>query len=210
MKEFSIYRMTNNVNGKEYIGQTARGIRNRFCDHKKASKHGRGGSLNAAIRKYGHENFCIEQLCTLDTEEDMNEMERFVILCANTKAPYGYNLSDGGDRSSRGVKHTEEQRRKNRDRQKGTQLGNQNAKGTVHTPEWRKEHSEKMKGNKFAKGSKRTEAEKKNLSRLMYERLAKKKESENKSINIDHCILHPLPNGKPICPGAKDVEMEII
>ena len=59
-----IYKITNLINSKIYIGQTIRSINVRWNQHKSESfnNHGHGYNyhLHNAIRKYGSDNFKIE------------------------------------------------------------------------------------------------------------------------------------------------------
>ena len=53
-----IYKITNLVNGKSYVGQTIRTIEERWKQHIKDSKGNKDDFyLHRAIRKYGKENF---------------------------------------------------------------------------------------------------------------------------------------------------------
>ena len=66
-----VYKITNLINGKSYIGQTIN-IERRFKEH--CIKHYNYVSLiNNAIKKYGSSNFKIEQLYY---GEDYNEKEK--------------------------------------------------------------------------------------------------------------------------------------
>lgn len=89
-----IYLITNLVNGKKYVGQTRQSLKRRIIEHKRDSRKNKIG-VDAAIRKYGWENFKVEIIeeCTV---EQLNERERFWIRELNSKTPIGYNLTDGG------------------------------------------------------------------------------------------------------------------
>lgn len=87
-----IYRVTNQLDGMIYVGQTVRTIEERFRGHIKADSY-----LGRAIRKYGAENFTIEVIEECDTREQLNEREIFWIATLNCKVPNGYNLTDGGE-----------------------------------------------------------------------------------------------------------------
>lgn len=91
-----IYKITNQVNGKVYVGQTAHTIESRWKEHTKASKY-RKYPLYFAMRKYGIENFSIEQIeeCSI---EQLNERERYWIAQYNS-LKNGYNATTGGDNS---------------------------------------------------------------------------------------------------------------
>ena len=55
-----VYKITNSINGKIYIGQTKHSIEERFKGHLKQSKVDKEQDhsiLHEAIRKYGEKNF---------------------------------------------------------------------------------------------------------------------------------------------------------
>lgn len=91
-----IYKITNKVNGKSYIGQTRYTIdfRWRQHQHKKDNTY-----FHNAIHKYGIENFSIEILeeCNI---EDLSSKEIFYIAKYDT-FNNGYNLTIGGDGNKR-------------------------------------------------------------------------------------------------------------
>lgn len=87
-----IYKTTNLINGKIYIGQ------------KKATKFlgekylGSGRVFKQAISKYGRENFKVELLEEIDCLEKMDEREIYWIAYFNaTNGEIGYNRSEGGN-----------------------------------------------------------------------------------------------------------------
>lgn len=87
----SIYRITNKVNGKCYVGQTIQGLEKRWRGHCKASKHGTT-YLSNAIQKYGSESFAVE-LLEETTTEHLNDRERYWIA----KLKPAYNMTEGGE-----------------------------------------------------------------------------------------------------------------
>ena len=58
-----IYKITNKINKKIYIGQTTRSIEERWKGHCKPSMTARS-LISRAIQKYGKENFIIEHVVT--------------------------------------------------------------------------------------------------------------------------------------------------
>lgn len=92
-----IYKVTNKLNGKVYIGKTLSSIEERWKQHcrdsRKESKEKR--PLYAAIRKYGEENFSIEQVEECP-DKIVNERETYWIEWYGS-FKYGYNATLGGD-----------------------------------------------------------------------------------------------------------------
>lgn len=90
-----IYQITNNINGKIYIGQTNGTIQKRFKEHCNDSRKEniKNRPLYAAMRKYGVENFSIE---LIEETDNPNEREKFWI---QQKGSYhnGYNATLGGE-----------------------------------------------------------------------------------------------------------------
>ena len=83
-----IYKTTNKINGKIYIGQTKRSW---------VGYLGSGRVLSKAISKYGKENFEREVLCECTTQDELDEMEKYWIKKLNsTNRDIGYNVEDGG------------------------------------------------------------------------------------------------------------------
>jgi len=103
-----IYKVTNKVNNKVYIGKTVNSLNSRKSQHQFASRKNRSNSyFHNALRKYGTENFIWEEIQHYKTEEELIKAECEFIKFYNSKSPNGYNLTDGGEGIS-GYKHTEE------------------------------------------------------------------------------------------------------
>ncbi len=94
-----IYKITNLITGKIYIGQTVQKLLDRWSDHSRpsAGAHPNKSAIGSAIRKYGKENFKIEQIDSAGTLEALNILEIHYITKYNTLSPNGYNLELGGD-----------------------------------------------------------------------------------------------------------------
>lgn len=87
-----IYKITNLLNGKIYVGQTQRSFEERISEHK---HHGKL-YVDREIKKYGWENFKAEVIEECQTVEELNEREIYWIAELNTLKPNGYNLTVGG------------------------------------------------------------------------------------------------------------------
>ena len=94
-----IYKITNKTNNKMYIGLTTRTFEERMTDYRFAatSPVDYPSGILAAIKKYGFDNFIFEIVeGNLDNDEILDEKEIYYIKYFGTKAPQGYNISDGG------------------------------------------------------------------------------------------------------------------
>lgn len=92
-----IYRIWNDINGKDYIGKTLNTIENRWKEHCSDYKRSRCEKrpLYEAMNKYGIEHFHIEQIeeCSSDSlsEREIYWIERYGSFVN------GYNATRGGD-----------------------------------------------------------------------------------------------------------------
>lgn len=91
-----IYLITNKLNGKHYVGRTTRSIDIRWKEHIKCMHSGDQRHLYVAMRKYGLENFIIEELCQCDCLEDLSDKEHY--FCSKYDAyTDGYNMTEAGE-----------------------------------------------------------------------------------------------------------------
>jgi group I intron endonuclease len=95
MKRYgSIYKITNLLNNKIYIGQTVGSVSARFNVHFtnfRSITH-----IGNTMRKYGRENFKIDELFIAFDLESLNNAEQVLINQFNSLSPNGYNLRPGG------------------------------------------------------------------------------------------------------------------
>lgn len=87
-----IYKFTNKINGKSYIGQSV-DIKRRYKEHK--TRKTENSMFHDAIKEYGFDNFdfSIIELCKV---EELDEKEIYYIKEYHTLIPNGYNISEGG------------------------------------------------------------------------------------------------------------------
>lgn len=134
-----IYKTTNIINGKIYIGQSQRSIDDT------THYYGSGKLLKASIKKYGVKNFNKEIIDTADTIVELNKKEKYWILLLEAQSPtIGYNLQGGGqhwtglgknadrygeNNSFYGKKHTKENMEKGVNNRKENNGGNYHPNG---------------------------------------------------------------------------------
>ena len=91
-----IYKITNKVNGKSYIGQTIQSVKERFYQHcaTKCSQAILNMVIHKAINKYGKSNFTIEVIEEVEST-NLNDRERYWIRYYDSYNN-GYNSTEGG------------------------------------------------------------------------------------------------------------------
>lgn len=91
-----IYKITNKVNGKSYIGQTIQNVKERFYQHcaTKCSQAILNMVIHKAITKYGKSNFTIEVIEEVEST-NLNDRERYQIKYYDSYNN-GYNSTEGG------------------------------------------------------------------------------------------------------------------
>lgn len=146
-KPLIIYKITNIVTGKLYIGQTVMPLARRWAQHKNAK---RKCPLTSSIQKHGISKFVIEPICYALTLQDLDALEIQLIAHYGTVYPRGYNLLPGGNISqnnrgktpwNKGKKASEETRAKLSASHKGQKAWN---KG-ITTPGRTREKQSKAK-----------------------------------------------------------------
>jgi group I intron endonuclease len=154
-----VYCVTNNLNGKQYVGQT-------ITQH---SKHGHGHAIRAAYKKHGFKNFSYEVICDkVANDKTLDYVEKFWINVIDTLAPNGYNLEGGGKRGKYvyhapqlGKPHLEETKLKmsNSQRKYWSSVEVHPNTGRNHSDEWKKAASERMKKQVQSEETKRKRSE---------------------------------------------------
>ncbi len=211
-----VYKITNLLNGKIYIGQTVQSFEHRISGHLSNAKHNgdflNENSIDYAINKYGWENFHSEVVEICNSQDELNEREKFWIKILNCKFPFGYNLTGGGggiigftsqkgkhfsakhrakiSASNKGKIFSDEHKKKLSDAHKGKKLSNEHRKkisvankGHKHSAEAIAKMSAAKKG---CKGLPHTEEQKRKIS------IAHKNKPNNKRKSPFKNLLHEL------------------
>jgi len=93
---YSIYKITNKVNGKVYIGFT-QNIKRRWWAHR-ACNGSETKALYLSMKKYGRDNFCFDVIYqSKDQTHTLKVMEPFFIREYKAYGSGGYNMNEGGD-----------------------------------------------------------------------------------------------------------------
>lgn len=138
-----VYKSTNSVTGRLYIGSTTGTLGSRSRQHKSSAKHGSNLYFHKSVRKHGFEVFTWEVLCTCESKEEMLEMEYHYIKQYGSLAPCGYNSTEGYEGTTLGFKFSEEHKKA----QSSRMLGSNNPNfGIKWTTEQKKALSTKKKG----------------------------------------------------------------
>ena len=94
-----IYKVTNNINGQIYIGQTTLSLEQRKYKHEQESrsKYRKTVKFHNALLKYGFSNFTWEILRKCNSQEELDYFEKYYIqLYDSCNRNKGYNLKYGG------------------------------------------------------------------------------------------------------------------
>ena len=123
-----IYKITNIQNNKVYIGQSIRPINQRFQRHiNDALNNILDTHFARAIKKYGKENFVIEEIDTANTQEELNKKEQYWIKYYDSVIN-GYNETDAISKCGGNTyqSKTEEEMEIIKDKIRQTKIGSKN------------------------------------------------------------------------------------
>lgn len=96
-KRYSIYKLTNTVTGKHYIGLTGRDVDVRWKQHQQYAKNNHTNyRLYLSMRKHGCDKFVCETMMTKLTKKEALDLEIHLIAEYNSYQN-GYNATPGGD-----------------------------------------------------------------------------------------------------------------
>lgn len=142
-----IYKITNLINNKIYIGQTVN-PQDRWRDHKRdARRNAPSMIIHQAIKKHGADNFSFEviEICASQPEANYQEEWNIKIYCSHVETDNGYNVSFGGSNAPK----TEEWKKAQSELRKGKHYcpETQFKKGHKLSEETRSKMSERRKGS---------------------------------------------------------------
>ena len=157
MSSHYTYMVTNNINGKVYVGSHSwdgEGLDPNY--------YGSGTAIKRAVKKYGKENFQVEVLYYYDTVEECRKDEERILTEYNVRdCPHSYNLKNsaigmtsedvrGENNPNYGKHFSEEHRQKMSKARKGRRGKDAPNYGKHLSKETKKKLSESLKGRKFS------------------------------------------------------------
>jgi len=140
-----IYKLTNRMNGKIYVGKTTHKNLNSYLSNKRClARQGKHSHpVVAAMSKYGVDNFTVEVLSTTEAAEWCDYLEVLWIMLLDSRNPeVGYNVHAGGGKGALGHAMSEEHKLKIGAANKGRK-----PKAYVRTEEHKQQLRDRMKGN---------------------------------------------------------------
>lgn len=171
MRNWIVYKHTNKINGKMYIGITGQTAERRWRNQGKGYK--KCVAFYRAIEKYGWDNFTHEILFEGLSKEEAEELERKLIKENKSNNPeYGYNIANGGNVAA----ISDETKEKiSKTLKKNYKKENHHNYGKHYDEEFKKKLSEAHKGIQAGKlhpnyGKPMTEVQKEKIRRTMIER----------------------------------------
>lgn len=204
-----LYKITNQLNGKVYIGQTI-DIKGRWSAHKSNAKNPEktGQYIHRAMAKYGVDNFTFENIATCITQEGADETESSLISQYDSRnKEFGYNLKTGASYGG----HSEETKQKQSEAtfRQITEKGHP-AQGTKRTPE----QVENLKRARKEHPVEYTEEIRKNMSEahigIKDSEETKQKKSESAAKAWEERIDYSRKCEAPGCDVAGKIKYKII
>ena len=175
---FYIYKITNIINGKVYIGQT-NNLKRRWYKHKFDSKSDEPKLIiSKAIKKYGIENFKYEEIDCCNSLEECNKQEVwYIFIYRSLTSQFGYNIEEGGNKS----KMSDETKEKLRAANLGKKHSDETLKKMkeIHTGKFHSEET-KEKCRLLKMGKLASEETKAKLSKIQSKRPRGKRTDETK------------------------------
>ena len=175
-----IYKATNLINGKVYIGQTIKPLNRRKIEHFSSAKTNNKTYFWKALSKYGIDNFKWQVICICSNIDSLNEQEEYYIKFYDSMN-VGYNLMSGGNNGF----HSEITKKKMSKKHSGKNnpmYGKKSAmKGKRFSKEARKNMSESQQGEKhWNYGKHRSEETKRKIGNALQGRVLAKLSEEHK------------------------------
>jgi group I intron endonuclease len=176
-----LYRITNQLSGKVYLGQTIN-PNERWQQHKSDAKGKPKQYIHHAMIKYGINNFIYEIIASCKTQEDADETEILLINQYDSRNKQcGYNISIGGEHGMLGLHQSEEAKKKISEWHKGKKLSEETKqkiseanKGYLMPEEQKKKISEANKGKIITEEARKNMSQAQKLVERDYDEMSKR------------------------------------
>ena len=118
LNKTGIYKITNLINKKVYIGSAATSFRQRWNEHRTSLNTGKhyNRHLLSAWKKYGREVFRFDILCFCKPEDCITEEQRFIDKYNSYKQDKGYNICPIAGKNVLGMKHAPDAKSRSQER----------------------------------------------------------------------------------------------
>lgn len=94
----TLYKVTNKLNNKVYIGITSKTLEYRKSRHYIDARQGKNYHFYSALLKYNKTDFIWEELlCSKDRKEILKQEQYFIKLYKSNNKEFGYNSTAGGE-----------------------------------------------------------------------------------------------------------------
>lgn len=161
-----IYKITNKINGKVYIGQTVQYSTRRISNHKYYLRHNKhyATHMQRAWNKYGEDSFTFEHIDKASNIDELNEKEQYWIAFYKSIDPnFGYNSDRGGknkrmtDRQKEALRQRmignthsvgKKQNLSDEQRKRRSETAIKNNTGRIYSKETRKKIGDHFRGEK--------------------------------------------------------------
>lgn len=164
---YYIYKLTNRINGKGYVGVT-NNYEKRMREHSYASND---YAISRAIRKHGWDSFNHEIIAQTECHVNAYRVLEPKYIAEHDTKDSGYNLTDGGE-GTLGYSPSSDARNKMSEAKKGKTLSEDHKRKISESNMGRKVHDEtkqkisaKLKGNKNFEGKSHSNCTKSILSK---------------------------------------------
>lgn len=138
-----IYCITNNLNGKKYVGKSEVDVKARLQEHRTTKNVGNTNEhLHRSILKYGLENFSFEVIEECEPSQCC-QRERYWIEKLNCIYPNGYNYTSGGENAS-GFTFSELSRQKMSESRKAIPNVSELSRNAAQHRQWSSDQKDKI------------------------------------------------------------------
>ena len=208
-----IYKITNTITGKIYIGSSIN-VDYRIKQHFKCLRgnYHRNIHLQLSFNKYNESSFVWDLICECDKNELLKKETEYILKYKSFDRKIGYNILINAEHSRLGVKHSQETKDKISEKLKGKKLTKEHSDKIVKNLINGSSFSEKLKKRLSEERTKFNQKGVENLIKLYNNGFNQKQISEitNSSKTLINRIFKKLINEGLVKKGILKIENDII